>query len=299
MRGPAGRTQPEPEQLRLSRRKLCPLPSCDRKSPPTWAAERRGLLPCTPSISTTTSVGVEARHTTSSRATTRRNRSLQRTFVRPGEVGESTLCNLSSGLAHPGLATSTPTFPGDTTVPDPAFPGLSVGGAQTNAAVSRLLSGWGGSITGISPVTYTGPFSGNSSADLTVTFTIDPTTNQSCHVTQGDTLCPMLLAWGGHLGKSSYWNVSGGGVADGAATISGSSFHMRTQNLDNGGGAQQDRSMQTTAVSAPPNLVTDVSPNTATINSPVTDTASLQWDPRVIHREFGQLLHLLQREQHP
>jgi hypothetical protein len=51
--------------------------------------------------------------------------------------------------------------------------------------------------------------------------------------------------WGGHLaiGTASQW-----GVNNGASSISGAPFHMRTKNLDGGGASNQDRSVQPGAV---------------------------------------------------
>ena len=51
--------------------------------------------------------------------------------------------------------------------------------------------------------------------------------------------------WGGHLsrGVQADW-----GEGNGASSISGAPFHMRTQNLDNGGASNQDRSVQPGAV---------------------------------------------------
>jgi hypothetical protein len=51
--------------------------------------------------------------------------------------------------------------------------------------------------------------------------------------------------WGGHLarGVASDW-----GVGNGASSVSGAPFHMRTQNFDNAGATNQDRSVQPGAV---------------------------------------------------
>jgi len=58
----------------------------------------------------------------------------------------------------------------------------------------------------------------------------------------------VLLAWGGHLGQSAYWNRLNGGPSDGAAMVSGSPWHMRTLQLDGSGNKNQDRSISPSAI---------------------------------------------------
>jgi hypothetical protein len=58
----------------------------------------------------------------------------------------------------------------------------------------------------------------------------------------------VLLAWGGHLGQSAYWNRLNGGASDGAAMVSGSPWHMRTLQLDGSGNKNQDRSISPSAI---------------------------------------------------
>jgi hypothetical protein len=58
----------------------------------------------------------------------------------------------------------------------------------------------------------------------------------------------VLLAWGGHLAQSAYWDVSGGGPRDGASMVSGSPWHMRTLQLDGSGNKNQDRSISPSAI---------------------------------------------------
>jgi hypothetical protein len=131
----------------------------------------------------------------------------------------------------PSLGTSsTYTFPADPFVAD----GLSVTTAQVYSAASRNLTLWGGTVTSITGPTHTGPVSGNSTADFTVTFT---TTGSAA-----------LLAWGGHLAQSTFWNIAAGGEPDGAAQVSGAPWHMRTLQLDGTGNKNQDRSIQPSAI---------------------------------------------------
>jgi hypothetical protein len=58
----------------------------------------------------------------------------------------------------------------------------------------------------------------------------------------------VLLAWGGHLAQSAYWNRSIGGASDGAGQVSGAPWHMRTLQLDGSGNKNQDRSIQPSAI---------------------------------------------------
>jgi hypothetical protein len=127
-------------------------------------------------------------------------------------------------------ASSSAAFPNDPFVMD----GLSVHGAQSYSAAPRRLTIWGGTIVSISGPTHSGPVSGNSSGDMLVRF---KATGKA-----------VLLAWGGHLGQSAYWNRLNGGPSDGAAMVSGSPWHMRTLQLDGSGNKNQDRSISPSAI---------------------------------------------------
>ena len=126
--------------------------------------------------------------------------------------------------------TSTAAFPSDHFTAD----GLSVRGAELYSAAPRRMTIWGGTITSITGPVHSGSVNGNSSADFVVHFTA-----------QSDAV---LLAWGGHLAQSSYWNTSNGGPRDGAAEVSGAPWHMRTLQLDGSGNKNQDRSIQPSAI---------------------------------------------------
>ena len=131
----------------------------------------------------------------------------------------------------PGLpAPSTYPFPTDYFVTD----GLSVLSAQVYAGLARRLTLWGGSITSISAPVHSGSASGNSSVEMTVSF---KTTGSA-----------VLLAWGGHLAQSSFWNAQAGGGPDGAKMVSGAPWHVRTLGLDGSGAKNQDRSIQPSAI---------------------------------------------------
>ena len=110
----------------------------------------------------------------------------------------------------------------------------TVAGAEWYSGVERRLTIWGGTISSISGPSHSGPTGGNSSAEFVVHFT-----------SKG---AAVILAWGGHLAQSRYWNLSAGGVRDGAGEVSGSPWHMRTLQLDGSGNRNQDRSIQPSAI---------------------------------------------------
>src|SRR3954454_15387872 len=70
--------------------------------------------------------------------------------------------------------------------------GLSVHGAEAYSAAPRRLTIWGGTITSISGPVHSGSPDGNSSADFVVKFKASRSA--------------VLLAWGGHLAQSAYWD---------------------------------------------------------------------------------------------
>jgi hypothetical protein len=144
------------------------------------------------------------------------------------------LCGVGGG----GMSSMCPGLPGSSSHAFPADPyvanGLSVTGAQVYSGVARRLTIWGGTITNIGAPVHSGSVNANSAADFIVTFT--------------STSPAVLLAWGGHLGQSAYWDTAAGGARDGASTVSGAPWHMRTLNLDNAGARNQDRSIQRSAI---------------------------------------------------
>jgi len=112
--------------------------------------------------------------------------------------------------------------------------GLTVSGAQAYSGSPRRLTIWGGTITSIQGPTHAGSVNGNSTADFVVRF---KSTGKA-----------VLLAWGGHLAQSAYWDKANGGPRDGAAMVSGAPWHMRTLQLDGAGNKNQDRSIQPSAI---------------------------------------------------
>jgi hypothetical protein len=143
-------------------------------------------------------------------------------------------CSASGGAISsmcPGLpAASSAAFPSD---PFKAN-GLSVAGAEKYSGSPRRLTIWGGTITSISRPVHSGSVNGNSSADILVRFR--------------STGSAVLLAWGGHLAQSRYWDTAAGGARDGASLVSGAPWHMRTLQLDGAGNKNQDRSIQPSAI---------------------------------------------------
>jgi hypothetical protein len=148
--------------------------------------------------------------------------------------GAGTICTPSGGAissmcpALPGASTFT--FPGDPYIAD----GQSVLGAQQYAGIGRRMTIWGGTITSIGAPTHSGSAAGNSEVELLVRFR--------------STGSAVLLAWGGHLAQSSYWNKLTGGSPDGASLVSGAPWHVRTLGLDGAGSRNQDRSIQPSAI---------------------------------------------------
>ena len=151
-----------------------------------------------------------------------------------------------SGWVHPnpcgasggGISSMCPSLPTSSSFAFPADPfvanGLSVNAAEVYSGVARRLTIWGGTITSISRAIHTGSVNGNSTADYLVTLR--------------STGSAVLLAWGGHLAQSAFWDRAAGGPRDGAGEVSGAPWHMRTLNLDGAGAKNQDRSIQPSTI---------------------------------------------------
>lgn len=152
------------------------------------------------------------------------------------------ICSVGGGGVSLLCGTSTEGMPGSVPFEDEPFPAdpFSVDGKDVDGAIAdggfgpsdRKLRIYGGEIVSIGPVQHSGPTGGNSTAQMLVTFT---STGSSA-----------LLAWSGHLAYSVYWN--GPSDPDGAGEVSGAPWHMRTLNLNDGGAANQDRSIQPSAI---------------------------------------------------
>ena len=142
-----------------------------------------------------------------------------------------------SSLCSNGAMTVLPKFR-DFTADEWADAGRTVDGAIADDVLPRKLAIYGGEITGLSFVTHDGPLGGNSTGQMVVTFRADSP--------------GVLLAGSGHLARSSYWNAPTD--PDGAGEVTGAPWHMRTLNLDGGGAANQDRSIQPSALVEDPTL---------------------------------------------
>jgi uncharacterized repeat protein (TIGR01451 family) len=73
----------------------------------------------------------------------------------------------------------------------------------------------------------------------------------------------IVMLWAGHLAIGT----SGWGTGLGAASISGAPFHMRTQQLDDSGNKNQDRSIQPAAIILPPSLTINKTADHSTVNA--------------------------------
>jgi hypothetical protein len=144
------------------------------------------------------------------------------------------ICSAAGGA----ISSMCPSMSGASTFPFPSdgfkANGLRVSGAQAYSGSPRRLTIWGGTITSIRGPVHAGSVNGNSTADFLVRFR--------------STGKAVLLAWGGHLAQSAYWDKAAGGAPDGAAQVSGAPWHMRTLNLDGAGARNQDRSIQPSAI---------------------------------------------------
>jgi hypothetical protein len=144
------------------------------------------------------------------------------------------ICATSGG----GISSMCPGMPASSSAGIPAdayrMDGLTVHGAELYSAAPRRLTIWGGTIQSVSAPVHSGSPNGNSTADITVRFRSSG--------------AAVLLAWGGHLAQSAYWNRSIGGSSDGAGQVSGAPWHMRSLQLDGTGNKNQDRSIQPSAI---------------------------------------------------
>jgi hypothetical protein len=166
------------------------------------------------------------------------------------------ICAASGGAISskcPSLGTpSTYAFPNDGYKAN----GLTVHGAELYSAAPRRLTMYGGTISSIKGPVHSGSPDGNSTADFIVTFK--------------NTRSAVLLAWGGHLAQSAYWDKARGGPRDGASMVSGAPWHMRTLQLDGSGNKNQDRSIQPSAIvgELPPFALAPPTPTPRPTNPP-------------------------------
>jgi hypothetical protein len=166
------------------------------------------------------------------------------------------ICAASGG----GISSKCPSLGTSSSYPFPTdnykANGLSVHGAELYSAAPRRLTIWGGTITSISGPVHSGSADGNSTSDFVVKFKA--------------TRSAVLLAWGGHLAQSKYWDTARGGARDGASMVSGAPWHMRTLQLDGSGNKNQDRSIQPSAIvgELPPFALAPPTPTPRPTNPP-------------------------------
>jgi len=142
------------------------------------------------------------------------------------------------GAGGGGVSSMCPSMPASSSAafPSDAFKtdGLAVRDAEWYSGVDRRLTIWGGTVTSIAGPSHAGPTGGNSTAEFVVQF-----------ASSGSAV---VLAWGGHLAQSAFWDLAAGGARDGAGEVSGAPWHMRTLQLDGSGNRNQDRSIQPSAI---------------------------------------------------
>ncbi|MGV3585866.1 MAG: T9SS type A sorting domain-containing protein [Adhaeribacter sp.] len=130
------------------------------------------------------------------------------------------------------------------------------------AADKRVMTMWGGNLTGIA---YVSPFANTSLAQaeqrLTVTFEV--------------TSASAVLAWGGHIASRLDWGFTTGGVPLSAGGISGSPYHMRLIGWTLSNLGQQDRSLSAQAVVPPPGCA--LTGTAAVCANPINGTTTYQY----------------------
>lgn len=153
-----------------------------------------------------------------------------------------------------------------TTFPIPLDPNVS--NAGVTQVGGQVFTMWGGTITGVSAYTRSGPYTSDSSTKITLTFTASQANP--------------VLAWSGHIANRNDWATMGGSASD----INGSPYHTRVLELD-GSGGNQDRSLSNVAVRLNSKIVIikDAQPDSATpfgftSNIPANATFTL-WDDGV------------------
>jgi uncharacterized repeat protein (TIGR01451 family) len=119
-------------------------------------------------------------------------------------------------------------------IPAPSSSGSPVAGQPTSSFNSlpgseRQMTLYGGTITGISYASEGDLTAAQAESQIAVTFTPDSST--------------AVLAWGGHIARSTDW-----GAGSSAGAISGSPYHMRLIDWTLGNLGQQDRSLSADAV---------------------------------------------------
>jgi uncharacterized repeat protein (TIGR01451 family) len=136
-----------------------------------------------------------------------------------------------------GVSPTTTTFP----IPSPSSAGSPVPGQPTASFNSlppneRVMTLFGGTITGVSYVSEGSLTASASETRISITFIVNSAT--------------AVLAWGGHIARASDW-----GNGNSASGISGSPYHMRLISWTQGNLGNQDRSLAAAAVFATGSVV--------------------------------------------
>ena len=152
-----------------------------------------------------------------------------------------------------GLSATIGTF----AIPAPSSVGSPVTDQPTNSfnalpVSERLMTLFGGTITGIAYTSQGDLTSDNAETKIAVTFTVDSAT--------------AVLAWGGHIASRLDWGFDGL-VPRSAGGINGSPYHMDVEGWNLGNLGSQDRSLSAGAVIPPGNLtiVKNVVPDNSSV----------------------------------
>jgi len=137
-----------------------------------------------------------------------------------------------------GVSSTTTTF----AIPAPSSAGSPVPNQPTDSfnnltAGERVMTLFGGTITGVSYVSEGSLTASQAETQISVTFSADSST--------------AVLAWGGHIASRTDWGLYAEGDPRSAGGISGSPYHMRLIGWTLGNIGQQDRSLSAVAVYAP------------------------------------------------
>ena len=143
-----------------------------------------------------------------------------------------------------GVSSTVSTFP--IPVPDTTnspVPGQPATRFNSLPVGERLMTLFGGEITGITYGTDGDLTAAQSETTILITFT--PTADKN-----GVKTTTAVLGWGGHIARTADWGT--GGAAGGAGTISGSPYHMRIKDWTGdpslGNLGNQDRSLKVEAI---------------------------------------------------
>jgi hypothetical protein len=135
----------------------------------------------------------------------------------------------------------------DTALPIPVDPNAAGFDAAADGIQPRQFTMRGGTMTNATtPVIFSGDYTGDSETVITVTYTVGPSTGSMCATKQGVTTCDVAIWFGAHVAMTAQWMAYNG--TSGAATISGSPYHVALDTVDGAAVGQRDNQMQAGAV---------------------------------------------------